>query len=137
MDDLLEQTDRNLFDTDHEEGRLTALVLEEHELEKDELSREEAVRRYVQANCASAVFLFDWMERHPKVECVSTSDHNGTLCFGLPDHGISPTLWLLYLAARIHELSKVDREAFEESCSYLAITREMSDRRSKAHAVLN
>ncbi len=136
LEDHFEDPTRQLFDTDHEWGRLTALVLEEHEKEESELARDEAVQLYIKAGCASAIFLLDWMERHPKVECVSTSDHNGSLCFGLPEHGISPVLWLLYLAARIHELSEADREMFEESCSYLALTREARDiskRRHMAH----
>lgn len=127
LEDWLEETSEHLFDTDDKCGRLTALVLEEHGKSGDELRRDEAIQRYIQAGCPSAIFLLDWMERHPRVECVSTADHNGTLSFGLPQNGISPVLWLLYLAARISELSAEDREAFEESCSYLALTREARD----------
>lgn len=132
-DDWPEESSEQLLDTDTADGRLTALVLEEHAKSGDELRRDEAVQRYIQAGCPSAIFLLDWMERHPRVECVSTADHNGTLSFGLPQNGISPVLWLLYLAARINELPAEDRTAFEESCSYLALTREARDMPAKRH----
>ena len=126
-DDTAKKTQRRLYHTDRDWGRLTALVLEEHGKERDELSRNEAIQRYIKVGCSNAVFLLDWMERHPNAECVCTSDHNGTLSIGLPDHGISPVLWLLYLAARVDELSAAERLIFDESCSYIALAREMGD----------
>lgn len=143
-----------IFDTDGKYGQLSYLVVQEHDqIDKALLHPEVAKARFVDAGCPSAACLLDWTLHHLKREKVIfenlmvriVSDENGGLMrevvgglqVGLPHIGISAGLWLLYLAARIDDVSAMGRGAFEDVCSEFMLMEDDRVRRKGAHTVLN
>lgn len=124
-----------LFDTEHEYGAISTLVLLEHDNEENKnFDLESAKLRFIAADCPNAASVLDWaihnvdherfglgtiyesdlVEEMPKDR--ENSDL-GMLYFGNPDFDISPVSWLVFLSRRVHELSIDDRARFDMVCS--------------------
>ena len=129
---------KTLFDTAYEYGVLSQLVMEEHLKDTEPDYDLEAVKhKFIEADCPNAVFVLDWAQRHFEIEhfgfgTIYESDISnapkspeepelGQLYFGNLDMGISPTTWLVYLSARIHEVPLWDRLRFDTVCGEIML----------------
>lgn len=143
---------RKLLDSDDDWGLLTSLVLEEHDKEEDPVSSDEAKRRFIAAACPSAVFLLDLVERNPTKERISFTNISvkvevdggeqvtvieGELDVGVPVLGVSPRLWLRYLAARVQELDHGDRFVIEQICNVYVLMQAEKEARNTPPSTYN
>lgn len=123
-----------LFDTEHEYGAISTLVLLEHDNEDNKnFDLESAKLRFIAADCPNAASVLDWAmhnvdHEHFGLGTIFESDlveelpkgredaELGMLYFGNPDFDISPVSWLVLLSRRVHELSNDDRARFDMVC---------------------